>query len=179
MTASPELKPETRARIDAELTRFPRKASAMMNVLHHVQDDPGCIPEALYPWLAQTLEVPEVQVHEVVTFYHGYKSRPLGKVNVIVCRTLSCALCGGYRVMEQLEAGLGVKEGHTSEDGNFSIEWGECLGSCGTGPVVHVNGALYENVTPESVEGLLETIKAAVDQPIDTNPPADSPAYFG
>ena len=170
---------QTVAAIDAEIAKFPEKRSAMMNVLHLIQDDLGHVPDELHPWIAEKLGVEPVHVMEVVTFYPMYRQQPAGKVNVVVCRTLSCALCGGYAVKDQLSERLGAPLGGVSEDGKFSLEFGECLGSCGTGPVVHANGALFENVKPGDLDGLVAKLHAMVEAPPEVEPAYGTPEYFG
>lgn len=173
------LKPETLEAIDAELSRFPNKRSAMMNVLHIVQDDLGYLPDEAVQLIAQKLEVQPIHVMECITFYPMYRTEPAGKVHVTICRTLSCALCGSYVLREKLESALGCKIGDVSEDGNFSLDWGECLGSCGTAPVVHVNGALYENVNPQTIDSFIETVKGLVGEAPNLDPTPGTPAYMG
>lgn len=173
------LQESTVAAIEKELGRFPDKQSAMMNVLHLVQDDIGYVSEEAITFIAGKLEVPPVKVLEVVTFYPMYRQKPVGKVHISICRTLSCALCGSYTVREKLRENLGCDVGEVSEDGRFSLDWGECLGSCGTGPVVHVNGSLYENVQPESIESFVETLRAIDPESPNLTPEPGTPAWMG
>jgi NADH-quinone oxidoreductase subunit E len=169
----------TQQAIETELTRFPNKQSAMMNVLHLVQESQGYLSDAAIDWVAGKLGLSPIKVLEVVTFYPMFRRQPVGKVHVTICRTLSCALCGSYTIREKLEAALGCKIGGVSSDGAFSLDWGECLGSCGTGPVVHVNGALYENVKADNLDGFIQTVKGTLEQPAVPVPEAGTPAYMG
>lgn len=174
------LSENTIARIDAEIAKFPEPRSAMMNILHLVQDELGYVPDDGHPWIAEKLGVAPVNVMEVVTFYPMYRREPAGKVHVVVCRTLSCALCGGYAVKDKLCEALGAPLHGTSEDGHFSLEFGECLGSCGTGPVVHANGRLFEKVDPANMEPLINALKTMVEAPApDAEPAYGTPAYAG
>ncbi len=179
LSTAPSLSEETVRLIDIEIGRFPERRSAMMNILHLVQEDLGFIPDDLHPWIADRLGVKPVQVMEVVTFYPMYRREPAGRVQVVVCRTLSCALCGSYAVKDKLVEALGAPLGGTSADGNFSLEFGECLGSCGSAPVVHAHGRLYERVNPEAIGPLVEELRSLVGTPIDTRPELGTPAFNG
>ena len=164
------LKPGTLERIDASIARYPQKRSALMMVLHEVQAEHGCISPEAIEWVAAKLELQPINVLEVVTFFPSYRQEKLGRVWVRVCRTLSCALAGTYRTGEILEKELGCKMGHTSEDGSVTLEYAECLASCGTGPVALVDEDLFENLTPDQLGPVIAEIKkrAAGGQPTPT-----------
>jgi NADH-quinone oxidoreductase subunit E len=89
-----------------------------------------------------------------------YKLHPMGKYHISVCRTLSCFLRGKEAILERLTSRLGIEPGQVSEDGMFSLEEVECLGHCGTAPVIQVNDDFYENMTPEKVDDLLDELKS-------------------
>ncbi len=148
--------------IDERITHYPvSKRSAVLPVLHALQHAFGHISEEAVEWTASKLELEPIQVLEVVTFYPGFRQSAPGKYHVRVCRTLSCAMAGSYELMESLceKAGIdrsGVTHHHpiaVSEDGRFSIEFAECLASCGTGPVCLVNDDFHEAVA--DVDALL------------------------
>lgn len=153
------LKPETLAKIDAIIPRYPQKRSALMMVLHEVQSDQGCISNEAIEWIADKLELQPINVLEVVTFFPSYRQEKLGRCWVRVCRTLSCALMGAYNAGEVLERELGCKMGHTTEDGAITLEYAECLASCGTGPVALVDEDLFENLTPDKLGPVIAEIK--------------------
>ncbi len=117
------LSEQTLKAIEREIASFPQKRSAMMNVLHLVQEDQGYISEAAMEWVAGQLDCEPIHVLEVVTFYPMYRQKPVGKVHLNVCRTLSCALGGCYHTKDKLAEALGCDIGKTSEDGNFSLDW--------------------------------------------------------
>jgi NADH:ubiquinone oxidoreductase subunit E len=94
-------------------------------------------------------------VREVVTFYTMFHQRPVGKYLLQVCRNLSCCLRGGHRLQRQIEERLHIKDGETTQDGRFTLVSVECLGSCGTAPVLMVNDAYHEDVTPQEMDRLL------------------------
>jgi NADH-quinone oxidoreductase subunit E len=166
------LKPETLAQADAIIGQYPHKRSATMPLLHLVQEDRGHITQADMAWVADKVGVTPMQVLEVVTFYPMFRQQPIGKRHVRVCRTLSCALRGSYSLMERLEKDLNCPRGETSPDGDFTLEFVECIADCGCGPVVQVDHALHENVTPESAPAFVAQLRASLKDPnYGKNPP--------
>lgn len=153
------LKPETLQRIDRLIARYPQKRSALMMVLHEIQEEQHVISNEAIEWVAAKLELQPINVLEVVTFFPSYRQQKIGKVWVRVCRTLSCALMGGFKTGEILEKELGCKMGHTTEDGSITLEYAECLAACGTGPVALVDEDLYENLTPDKLGPVIAEIK--------------------
>ena len=147
-----QLKPETIAEIDAMIGQYPQKRSAVLMILHAIQEEKGFVSKEAMEWTAAKLELQPIDIYELVTFYPMLKETPMGKKQVKVCRTLSCALAGGYTVCERLQKALHCPLNGTSADGEFSIEFVECLASCGTAPVVMVDQKLHENVKPEVVD---------------------------
>ncbi len=154
--------PELEKVIDERITHYPvSKRSAVLPVLHHLQHHFGFLSEEAVEWTATKLELEPIKVLEVVTFYPGFRQSAPGKYHIRVCRTLSCAMAGSYDLMESLcdKAGIdrsGVTHHHpiaVSADGKFSIEFAECLASCGFGPVCMVNDDFHEAVS--DVESLL------------------------
>ena len=137
-----------------------RKRSAAMPLLHLWQQHFGSISDEGVRWIAAKLELQPINILELVTFYPMFRQAPTGKKHIRVCRTLSCAMAGSYQVMEKICAATGIDRHRdengihnpvsVSDDGNYSIEFVECLASCGTAPVCMVDDALHENVSPES-----------------------------
>jgi NADH-quinone oxidoreductase subunit E len=157
--------PELLAKIDEAITHYPvSKRSAVLPVLHLIQHHFGYISEEAIPWVATKLGLENIQVAEVVTFYPGFRQSAPGKYHIRVCRTLSCAMSGSYELMESLCQHAGIDRSHTdhhhpialSSDGKFSIEFAECLASCGFGPVCMVNDDFHEAVSPEKANALLD-----------------------
>jgi NADH-quinone oxidoreductase subunit E len=162
------LSQETLDKIDAAIPKYPVKRSAVMTLLHFIQSEQRYISNEAIEWVAAKLEIQPINVLEVVTFFPYYRQEKLGKVHVRVCRTLSCALMGAYKLGDDLSKALDCKMGHTKEDGSVTLEYGECLAACGTGPVVLVDEDLYERLNqPGSVDPLVEEIKkrASVETP--------------
>ncbi|MDF1860630.1 MAG: NAD(P)H-dependent oxidoreductase subunit E [Verrucomicrobiales bacterium] len=153
---------ELEKEIDERVTHYPvSKRSAVLPVLHALQHHYGFINEEAVEWTAAKLDLEPIKVLEVVTFYPGFRQSAPGKFHIRVCRTLSCAMAGSYELMESLCDKAGIdRSGVThhnpiavSPDGKFSIEFAECLASCGTGPVCLVNDDFHEAVS--DVDGLL------------------------
>jgi len=177
-----DLSPETLQKIDWTLTQYPQKRSATLPILHLIQEERGYLDHEAQEWVAQKLDIEPIQVREVVTFYPMYREKPIGKVHVKVCRTLSCALMGAYPVCDKLQEALNCKLGETSKDGKYTIEFVECIASCGSGPVVQVDDKFYENVKPECVDALIDEIKklAEADSSEDRAiAQPETPAYHG
>lgn len=153
------LKPETLRRIDEVIPRYPVKRSAVLPLLHLIQEDVGYISREATEWVAQKLELQPINVYEVVTFYPMFRQKPIGRRHIKVCRTLSCALMGGYKACETFEQEFNTHRGEVSADGEVTIEFVECLASCGTAPVVMVDDELHEKVDPAKAKQLSEQIK--------------------
>lgn len=153
------LKEETLREIEAVIPRYPQIRSALMPVLHAVQSDLGHIPLELQEWVAERLGLTPIQVREVVTFYPYYREAPIGKRYIRVCRTLSCALNGAYKICDHFKREFDTELNAISPDGRVTIEFAECLASCGTAPVAMVDDDLYENLTEEKVIAICNRIK--------------------
>lgn len=161
MSQSPlKLQPATVARIDDVITHYPVKRSALLPLLHLIQEDFGWIPDEAMDWVAARLELQPINVYEVLTFYPMFRRQPIGRRHIKVCRTLSCALVGGYKVCEQFEQEFGCHRGEISADGEVTIDFVECLASCGTGPVVMIDDDLHEKVDAAKVKSLAGEIRA-------------------
>ena len=154
------------AKIDETISHYPvSKRSATLPLLHLFQEKFGFISDETITWIALKLELQPINVLEVVTFYPMFRRKPAGQHHIRVCRTLSCAMGGSYQLMEHFCERAGIHRhdhgGHgdpisVSEDGRFSIEFVECLASCGTAPVCMINDDFYEGVTHDEATALLE-----------------------
>ena len=154
------LKPETLQRIDEVITHYPVKRSAVLMLLHAIQEDVGHISAEAIDWVAAKLELQPINVYEVVTFYPMFRQKPIGRRHIKVCRTLSCALMGGYKTCEAFEREFNTHRGEVSPDGEVTIEFVECLASCGTAPVVMIDDDLHEKVDAAKAKELSDRIKA-------------------
>jgi NADH-quinone oxidoreductase subunit E len=141
--------------IDERITHYPvSKRSAVLPVLHALQHEYGYLSDEAIEWTAAKLELEPIKVLEVVTFYPGFRQKEPGKYHIRVCRTLSCAMAGSAELMEAVCDKAKIdRSGVThhdpiavSKDGKFSVEFAECLASCGTGPVCLVNDDFHEAV---------------------------------
>ena len=146
------LSEQTLSKIDQVVPKYPEKRSAALMVIHLVQNELGAVDDPACEWIAERLDLTPINVKELITFYPMLREKPWGKRHVRVCRTLPCALRGSYGTCRTLEQKLGVKEGHVRDDGEFSLEFMECLADCGQGPVVIVDEQTYENIAGESAE---------------------------
>jgi len=148
------------AEIDELITHYPQKRSASLMVLHALQERFGWLSKEAIEWAASKLDLQPINVYELVTFYPMFRQEPVGKYVLKVCRTLSCALGGSRQLHEHFCARLGLdahKPGlQTSKDGRFSVEFVECLASCGTAPVMMCNEDFYEGVSNAKAEEILE-----------------------
>ncbi len=145
--------------MDEAIAHYPRdqKRSASLPLLHLWQEHFGFISDDAVTWIAAKLGLQPINIFELITFYPMLREKRAGKTHIRVCRTLSCAMAGSYQVMENLCAATGIQRKNHGEpfsvsaDGNYSVEFVECLASCGTAPVCMVNDELHENVDPNSV----------------------------
>ena len=154
------LKPATLTQIDEVITHYPAKRSATLPLLHLIQEDVGYIPEGAIEWIAAKLELEPINVYEVVTFYPMFRQKPIGRRHIKVCRTLSCALMGGYKTCAAFEQEFNTHRGEVSPDGEVTIDFVECLASCGTAPVVLIDDDLHEKVDATKAKQLSDQIKA-------------------
>lgn len=154
-----ELSPETLSYTEKVIPRYPQKRSAIMMILHAIQKEKGYLSLEAQKWVAEKLELQPIQVREVVTFYPFYREHPIGKRHIRVCRTLSCALNGSYKICDQFKKEFDTELDEISPDGRVTVEFAECLASCGTAPVAMVDNELYENLNEEQVEAICAQIK--------------------
>jgi NADH-quinone oxidoreductase subunit E len=151
------LSPEGLEKVKKELTRYETKQSAIIPSLYIAQsENKGWINEEVISHLSQVMEIPEVQIQEVFQFYTMFNQKPVGQYHVQICGTLSCHVNGAPDLMEFLCKSFDVAPGEVSPDGRYTISRVECLGSCGTAPMMQVNDRYYENLTPESALTLLK-----------------------
>lgn len=156
------LKPETLRRIDEVIPHYPVKRSAVLPLLHLIQEDVGYISKEAQEWVAAKLELEPINVYEVVTFYPMFRQQPIGRRHIKVCRTLSCALMGGYKTCEAFQKEFNTHRGEISPDGEVTVDFVECLASCGTAPVVMIDDDLHEKVDAAKAKQLSDQIKAEV-----------------
>jgi NADH-quinone oxidoreductase subunit E len=151
------------AEIDTLISHYPQKRSASLMVLHALQEHFGYLSKPAIEWTASKLGLQPINIYELVTFYPMFRQEPIGKYHFKVCRTLSCALGGSYELREHLCTKLGLNSAahgpQTTADGKFTVEFVECLASCGTAPVMMVNEDFYEGVSHGKADDILGRCK--------------------
>ena len=145
--------------IDELISHYPQKRSASLMVLHAIQEQFGWISQEAVVWTAKKLGLQPINVYELLTFYPMFRQTPVGKHQIKVCRTLSCALGGSHKLHEHFCTKLGLDpHAHglqTTKDGKFSVEFVECLAGCGTAPVMMCNDAFYEGVSHKKADEIV------------------------
>jgi NADH-quinone oxidoreductase subunit E len=145
------------------IKRYPegKHKSALLPVLHVAQAEfGGWVSPEVMDYLASVLNIQAIEVFEVASFYSMYNLKPVGKCQLEVCRTSSCWVRGAEDVVKYLEQKLGIKEGEVTPDGMFSIKTVECLGSCGTAPMLQCGASFHENLTFEKVDKIIDDYRA-------------------
>lgn len=156
------LTPESRAEIDRWIAKYPadQKQSAVMAALRIAQEqNGGWLTIELMDAVAACLEMPNVAVYEVATFYSMYEHEPVGKHKICVCTNISCMLRGSDEVLAHLKKKLGIGPGEITPDGKFTVKEVECLGACVGAPMVQVGRDYHENLTPEKIDEILEGLE--------------------
>lgn len=150
---------ESRTEIDKWIAKYPpeHKQSAVMAALRIVQDaNGGYLTTELMDAVAEYLDMPSISVYEVATFYSMYELEPVGKHKICVCTNISCMLCGSDDVVAHLRNRLNIGLGETTEDGRITLKEVECLGACVGAPMLQIGEHYYENLTPESIDQILD-----------------------
>ena len=146
----------TRAKHERLLGRYPNREAAILPTLYLAQREFGHLSDEAILYVADLLGFTPARIYGVATFYTMYNKKPVGKYHLQVCRNLSCSLMGAEHLIEHVARKIGVKPGETTADGRFTLSTVECLGSCGTAPVMQVNDDYYENLTEESIDAILD-----------------------
>ncbi|MCU0423314.1 MAG: NADH-quinone oxidoreductase subunit NuoE [Bacteroidia bacterium] len=149
---------ESMALINNLIKRYPegKHKSALLPVLHIAQAEfDGWLSVPVMDKVADILNIQPIEVYEVASFYSMYNLKPVGKCLIEVCRTSSCWLRGANDIVAHIEKRLGIKDGETTADGKFTLKTVECLGSCGTAPMLQIGEQFYENLTLEKVDELI------------------------
>ena len=155
--------PELAARFDELVTTYPVRRSALVPMLLYAQDEIGCISDAVITEVAERVQITELEVRNVLSYYSMLHVKPHGKFHVQVCTNISCMLRGGNELMAYCSKRLGIGNRETTPDGLFSLEEVECIGACCWAPAVQVNYAFYDNQTPESMDKVLDDYASKAD----------------
>ena len=159
---SDQLSAHVRSEIDDWLTRYPpdQKQSAVLGALRAVQHEHGYLSTELMDAVADCLDMPEIAVYEVASFYSMFNLKPVGRYTVAVCTNISCMLRGSDDIVEHIENKLGIKTGQNTADGKFYLKREEeCLAACCGAPMMQVDHVYHENLTTEKVDQILDTLE--------------------
>lgn len=155
------ISPQSRAEIDMWIAKYPadQRQSAVMAALRIVQDqNGGWLTTELMDAIAAYLEMEPIAVYEVATFYSMYELERVGRHKINICTNISCMLRGSDEIVAHLEKRLGIKLGETTADGRFTLKEVECLGACVNAPVLDLARVYHENLTPEKIDRLLDSL---------------------
>ena len=146
------------AEVDAWIAKYPpdQRRSAVMSTLRIVQEVHGHLTPELMNSVAAYLHISAIAVYEVASFYTMYETSPTGRHVINVCTNISCQLKGAPAIVSQLEDSLGIKLGETTSDGRFTLRAVECLAACVNAPMMQIDKTYHENLTPKTVEAILE-----------------------
>lgn len=147
-----------RAEFERLLTRYPDRKAVILPALHLAQKEFGYVSDEAIVYISGLVGTSPAEIEGVATFYTMYSRKPVGKYHVQICRNISCSLLGAEHLIAHVATKLGVKPGETTPDGKFTLSLAECLGSCGTAPVMQVNDDYHENLTVESIDRILDRL---------------------
>jgi NADH-quinone oxidoreductase subunit E len=147
------------SKFDSIVQNYPVKRSALIPILLTTQEHLGYLSDESITAIAHYLELPGIEVFEVVTFYSMLRRQPVGKHHIQVCTNISCLLLGGEEIFEHVSKRLGIKEGETTGDGQFSLTEVECLGACCNAPAMQVNYTYHDDLTFEKVDQVLQVLR--------------------
>jgi NADH-quinone oxidoreductase subunit E len=150
---------EFEARFAEMLTHYPTRRSALVPTLLYAQDEVGFLSDEVILELAGRLELTELEVRNVISYYSMLTTKPRGKFNVQVCTNISCLVRGGEDILQHCAKKLGVGHKGTTADGLFTLEEVECIGACSWAPAAQVNYDFHENLTVEKMDAILEKCK--------------------
>jgi NADH-quinone oxidoreductase E subunit len=140
------------------LPRYETKMGALMPILHDVQDEYGHIPFQAMVEIAAFLGITPADVFDTVSFYEMYHTEPVGKYLIGICQSIACEVCGHQAILDHVRKKLNIEPHETTDDGKFTLHCFECLGSCDTAPVALINEKLYENLTIQKLDRILDDL---------------------
>jgi NADH-quinone oxidoreductase subunit E len=152
--------PALAARFDHLVTIYPVKRSALIPMLLYAQDEVGYISEPVIQELAKRLDLFDLEVRSVLSYYSMLRTKPAGTYNIQVCTNISCMLRGGYEILDHCKAKLGIGHKGVTPDGQFSLEEVECIGACCWAPAMQVNYDFHEDLTTIKVDEILAQYRA-------------------
>jgi len=149
-----------KTRIEELKGKYPDARSVLLPALDIAQREAGYLSPDVLREVASILDVPPIEARSVASFYTMYNRTPVGTYLIQVCTNLSCSLLGSEHIVERLRQKLGIDVGETTPDGRFTLMTVECLGSCGTAPMMQVNDEYHENLTEERLDQILAELSA-------------------
>ena len=153
------MEPGTREKIEALFERYPERQGALLPALYLVQAEYGHVDQTQAREVAELFAISPVEVWEVLSFYNMFYTTPQGRHHVYFCTNLPCSLRGGRGLLRVVEAHLGIRAGETTPDGRVTLGHEECLGSCGTAPIMRVDGRYHESLDAESAKFIVDTLE--------------------
>ena len=153
------LNEENKNKVEELRKRYPTAQALVLPVLWMVQEQDGYISEDSMKYVGTLLNIPYSHILGVVTFYTMLQKKSAGRHHIEVCTNVSCMLRGSGKILEHIEKRLGIKVGETSQDKKWTLSEAECLGSCGTAPMLAIGDEYYENLTMEKVDSLLDGLQ--------------------
>lgn len=141
------------------MNKYPRKRSALIPALQLAQKEAGYLSSETAQEIARLFDLSPNEINEVISFYTMFYKKPMGKYVIQVCTNISCLLCNAEEIAAHLVKRLGIKMGETSADQKFTLLEVECLGSCGTSPVIQINEDYYEDLTIEKLDRILDGLQ--------------------
>jgi len=145
-------------------THYPTKRSVLVPMLLYIQDEVGAVTDEVIAEMARRVDLTELEVRNVVSYYSMMRTRPIGKYNFQVCTNVSCLLRGGEEILQHTQKKLGVKNKQSTPDGLFHVEEVECIGACSWAPAMMLNYEYHENLTAEKIDELIAGLKKKEEQ---------------
>ena len=158
--------PELAARFDKLASIYPLKRSALVPMLLYAQDEVGYVSDAVVAEIAERLDLLELDVRNVLSYYSMLRTKPAGKYNVQVCTNISCMLRGGYDILDHCKSKLGIGHKGVTPDGQFSLEEVECIGACCWAPAMQVNYDFHDDLTTVKVDQILADYAAGMGKDV-------------
>jgi NADH-quinone oxidoreductase subunit E len=158
--------PETAARFDKLATIYPLKRSALVPMLLYAQDELGFVSEPAITEIAKRLDLFDLDVRNVMSYYSMLRTKPAGKYNIQVCTNISCMLRGGYEILDHCRAKLGIGHKEVTRDGMFSLEEVECIGACCWAPAIQVNYDFHDDLTTIKVDDIIDQYRKGLGKDV-------------
>ena len=155
---------EFEARFREMVPHYPTKRSALVPTLLYAQDEVGYLSDQVIAEIAGRLDLTQLEVRNVISYYSMLTTKPRGKYNVQICTNISCMVRGGEQILDHCAKKLGIEHKQTTADGMFTLEEVECIGACSWAPAAQVNYDFHENLTPEKIDGILEQYRRKATQ---------------